>query len=123
MEMNVNRPKVQFIKTSGPSQTQAPKEQLLITEHSVTEIANKIYMKKSGIVNPDVIASLRHLCKVSEKHGYDPEQQLMIFLMRQEILKHASELYFSEDIEQLFDESSDELEVIKEIIKTQSITR
>ena len=99
----------------------APNQQLLITEHNISEIVNKIYVKKKDIPNPDVIAALKHLVKVNDTK--DPERQLLIFLMQKDILEHASEIFIEHNEDILFEETNDQLNIILELIKDFTVKR
>ncbi len=104
----------------------APTKQLLVTKDNVTQIVNRIYVKKKDIVNPEVVNSLRHLCDIVDKDTPDrktPQRMLAIFLMRKEILENACEIYIENNEEVLFAEATDELQAILQIIEEHTITR
>lgn len=99
----------------------APIEQLMVDEYNIREIIDRIYVKKSTMINPDIVLSLRHLVAVNDTK--DHIRQLRIFQLRKQILEEASEIYISNGEEKLFDESVDELEVIMKILEDHTITR
>jgi len=104
----------------------APIHQLLVTKENITEIINKIYIKKKELVNPDIINALRHLCDIV---SVEPEKTKKftrlhaIYLMRKEILENASELYAESNEDELFEESIMELDILMEILKEHTIIR
>jgi len=102
---------------------QAPEKQLLITEHNVQEIANRmIYVKKKGLKDPRIVENLRHLVeKANQKNS--PKRMLALFEARKKILEEASEIYAMENEESLFNECTDELAVIIQMIKDYTIIR
>lgn len=112
----------------------APTQQLLITRDTIGEIVRKIYVKKSDIVNPTVVDSLRRLCDKVDRDKKEiearphapfknPERMLAIFLMRKQILENASEIYIEGNEESLFTESSEELDIIVQVLKDHTITK
>jgi len=100
----------------------APKKQLLVTSENITEIVNKIMVKKSDIKDPRIIDNLRHLCEIAEKRK-DSKITLAVFIARKEVLEEAGEIYATNGIDSLFEESTKELDVILEILKEHTITR
>lgn len=100
----------------------APKKQLLVTSENITEIVNKIMVKKSDIKDPRIIDNLRHLCEIADKRK-DPKITLAIFMARKAVLEEAGEIYATNDIDLLFEESTKELDVILDILKEYTITK
>lgn len=106
--------------------TQAPKEQLLITSETITEVVRKIYVKKSNIINPEIVNELRHLCKVAEKETKGrraAERMHEIFQLRKQMLESASEIYIEVDETILFEEATEELGVIIDILEKHTLTK
>jgi hypothetical protein len=112
----------------------APTKQLLVTRDNITDVVNRIYIKKSDVLNPHIVESLRHLCDVVERDKKEieahpmapfknPQRMLAIFLMRKEILENASEIYIENNEDVLFAEAIDELEVILKILEEHTITK
>jgi hypothetical protein len=99
----------------------APKAQLLVTENNVSEVLQRIFVKKSAIINPDIINSIKHLVRVNTNK--DPKRQLALFYMRQQVLDYAGEIYIMNDETQLFDESALEAEVIMKLVEECTIVR
>lgn len=112
----------------------APTQQLLITRETIGDIVKKIYVKKSDIVNPTVIETLRRLCDRVEKDPKEiearphapfknPQRMLAIFLMRKQILEDASEIYIDGNEDGLFKETYEELDIILQVLKDHTITK
>lgn len=104
------------------NETTAPKAQLLITEHNITEVVQRIFVKKKDISDPRIVDNLRHLIQ-SGMDNNDPVKRLAIFVARKEILENASEIYAEKGEDLLFEESVIELNVILEILKEYTITK
>lgn len=100
----------------------APKKQLLVTSDNITEVVNKIMVKKSDIKDPRIIDNLRHLCEIADKRK-DPKITLAVFMARKAILEEAGEIYATNNIDPLFEETTNELNVILEILKEHTIIR
>lgn len=112
----------------------APTQQLLITRDTIGDIVSKIYIKKSDVVNPNVVENLRRLCDKVDRDKKEitanpnapfknPQRMLAIFLMRKEILENASEIYIEGNEDSLFAESTEELEIIMQVLKEHTITK
>lgn len=99
-----------------------PKKQLLVTSENITEIVNKIMVKKSDIKDPKIIDNLRHLCEIADKRK-DPKITLAIFMARKAVLEEAGEIYATNDVDLLFEEATNELNIILEILKEHTIIR
>jgi len=101
----------------------SPEKQLLITEHNVQEIANRmIYVKKRGMTDPRIVENLRHLVERANQKS-SPKRMLALFEARKKILETASEIYAMENEESLFNECTDELAVVIQMIKDYTIIR
>jgi hypothetical protein len=98
-----------------------PKKQILITEQNVHEIVQKLYVKKDTIVNVAAINNLRHLCSVNTDN--DPVRQLRIFQARKAILENSCEIFLEAEEEKLFDESSEELDLLLKILEKHTLAR
>lgn len=112
----------------------APTQQLLVTSDNITDVINKIYIKKKDIVDPNIVNALRHLCAVVDRdkkeieaHPHapfkNPQRMRAVFLMRKEILENASEIYIDSEEEVLFNEASAELDIIVKILEEHTITK
>jgi uncharacterized protein YqeY len=100
----------------------APTKQLLVTEHNVTGIIHRYFVKKKDIVDPNIVNTLRHLCKIADKRK-DPVITLAIFEARKQILEEACEIYAEAGQDELFDEQMKELNVVMELLKEHTITK
>jgi DNA-binding transcriptional regulator GbsR (MarR family) len=94
----------------------APLKQLLIDANNITEVANRIIVKKSDIPDPNLVNILRNLCKAKQT----PEVTMTKFLVRKAIVENASQLYAEKGLDDDFDQSVLEIEVIEEILKQYS---
>ena len=109
------------------SENIAPIRQLLVSTENIQEVVNKIYVKKSDIKDPRILDNLHHLCNVVEQDKRSSilksARMLAVFEMRKDILENASEIYAENGEEELFDEHTNELEVILEVLKEYTLVK
>jgi hypothetical protein len=86
---------------------------LVLTDHSITAIANRYYTSKKKILEPKIVESLRNIVKMSSS---DYETLHRLLNAQKQVLEYACEVFAIHNLTDAFNKCVEELDIVQNIL-------